>query len=101
MFEWGGGCIWCGNDAARDAFDVGPIEARLPLSSKVTQRLHKLTEWHDRSLNWDYPPDPGPWTREEYEAFEKEAMEALSDIRSELGHDFEVVYKPLGQFEDR
>lgn len=23
MFEWGGGCLWSGNDAARDAFDVG------------------------------------------------------------------------------
>lgn len=22
MFEWGGGCIWCGNDAALERFDL-------------------------------------------------------------------------------
>lgn len=32
MFEWGGGCLWGGNDAARATFDVGPIEERLPAS---------------------------------------------------------------------
>jgi hypothetical protein len=101
MFEWGGGSLWCGNDAAHEAYDVGPIEDRLPLSENLKQHLFKLTEWHDKSLNWDYPPDPGPWTPKEFEEFEKAAMEVLSDIRSELGDDFEVIYKPLGQFEDR
>jgi hypothetical protein len=31
MLEWGGGCLWGGNDAARERFDVGPIEDVLPL----------------------------------------------------------------------
>lgn len=58
MFEWGGGCLWCGNNIARDKFSVGPIEERLPLSNEVQAMLNELSQWHDTSLNWDYPPDP-------------------------------------------
>jgi hypothetical protein len=75
MLEWGGGCLWCGNDAARDRFDVGPIEDRLPLSAETRRRLAALSAWHDTALNWDYPPDPGPWTAEASERFERAAGE--------------------------
>ncbi len=95
MFEWGGGCLWCGNGAALDTFGVGPIEDQLPLSPMVHRRLRELSAWHDTSLNWDYPPDPGPWTTEEYERFEQAASGVLEIIRSELGSDFEVVYVRL------
>jgi hypothetical protein len=95
MFEWGGGCLWCGNDAARAQFDVGPIEDRLPLSSQTRRRLHELSEWHDQSLNWAYPPDPGPWTAEEYARFEQAVQELLVVIQSELGPTFQVVYTSL------
>ncbi len=37
MFEWRGGTLWGGNDAAYDAFDVGPIEDELPLSDATRQ----------------------------------------------------------------
>jgi hypothetical protein len=95
MFEWGGGCLWCGNDVAGKRFDVGPIEDRLPLSIPTRQRLVELTEWHDTSLNWEYPPDPSPWTAEEFAKFDVAANEVLAKIRSELGSDFDIVYKPL------
>ena len=95
MFEWGGGCLWCGNDLALKTFDVGPIEDRLPLSDSVRSRLAEMTAWHDGSLNWEYPPDPGPWTPEEYSRFEKAASDVLAIIRAELGGDFEVVYQRL------
>jgi hypothetical protein len=96
MFEWGGGCLWCGNDAALKTFGVGPIEDRLPLSDSLRQRLVEMTAWHNGSLNWDYPPDPGPWTVEEYDRFEKAAGEVLAAVRAELGAEFEVVYERLG-----
>jgi hypothetical protein len=51
MFEWGGGCLWCGNDAARERFDVGPIEERLRLTLQTRRRLHELSTWHDCALN--------------------------------------------------
>jgi hypothetical protein len=95
MFEWGGGCLWCDNEAAREAFDVGPIEDILSLSSGVLHRLSELSEWHDGVLNKDYPADPGPWNREDYITFEKAAIEILGRIQEELGTDFYVIYAPL------
>lgn len=56
MFEWRGGSLGCGNDAARDAFGVGHIEDELPLSDATRQRLEELSVWHDTALDWD---DPG------------------------------------------
>jgi hypothetical protein len=95
MFEWGGGYLWCGNDAARDAFDVGPIEDRLPLSAETRQRLEELSVWHDTALDWDDPAGPSPWAPEEDARFERAAAEILERVRAELGPDFAVEYRPL------
>jgi hypothetical protein len=95
MFEWGGGCLWCGNDAAVKAFNVGPIEDRLPLPASLRRQLAEMAAWHDGSLNWDYPPDPGPWPPEEHERFENAVNEVLAVVRAELGPEFEVIYKRL------
>ena len=95
MFEWGGGCLWGSNDTARVAFDVGPIEDVLPLSPRTRQRLIELTTWHDGSLDWEYPPDPSPWSPQERERFEWAAAETLAVVRLELGPEFEVAYVPL------
>ena len=61
MFEWGGGSLWCGNEAASRKFDVGPVEDKLPLSNAVLERLNALSQWHDTALDREYPPDPSPW----------------------------------------
>lgn len=95
MFEWGGGCLWCGNDAARDAFDVGAIEDRLPLSPGLRQRLDELSEWHDTSLDRDDPAGPGPWTPDEDARFDREAAGVLERVRAELGPGFKVEYPRL------
>jgi hypothetical protein len=90
MFEWGGGCLWSGNEAALEAFDVGDIEDRLPLSDETRRRLDELSVWHDTSLDWDDPAGPGPWSADEYERFNRAAAEVLEIIRAELGADFQV-----------
>jgi len=95
MFEWGGGCLWCGNDAAREAFGVGHVEDRLPLSDETRGRLEELSMWHDTSLDWDDPAGPSPWTPEEDERFHRAAVEALEHLRAELGPDFQVDYQGL------
>src|SRR5450830_11930 len=95
MFEWGGGCLWCGNNIARDKFSVGPIEERIPLSDEVQGMLNELSQWHDTSLNWDYPPDPGPWNADDYARFDEAAAKLLKSIQQELGEEFEVVYEKL------
>ena len=95
LFEWGGGCLWGGNDAALDSFGVGPIEGRLPLSPQVHRRLRELSFWHDTALNWGYPSRSGPWPAEEYKRLERAALGILGVIPSELGSEFEVVYERL------
>jgi hypothetical protein len=95
MFEWGGGCLWCGNEAALEAFDVGAIEDGLALSDATRERLEELSSWHDSSLDRDNPAGPGPWTPGEYEDFEKAAVEVLERIRAELGAEFSVEYVRL------
>jgi hypothetical protein len=95
MFDWGGGCLWCGNDAAREMFDVGPIEGLLPLSPETRRRLDQLSRWHDAALAWEYPPDPSPWSPEERMRFEVAAADLLAAVRAELGPEFEVVYVQL------
>jgi hypothetical protein len=95
MFEWGGGCLWCGNDAAGERFGVGPVEGELLLSPQTHKLLKELSAWHDESLDWDYPPDPGPWMAEEHHRFMKAAQAVLARVRLELGADFDVVYDPL------
>jgi hypothetical protein len=99
MFEWGGGSLWCLNDAASKRFDVGPVEDRVGLTPQIKGRLHQLTEWHDTALNWEYPPDPGPWTKQEYDAFDVAALNVLGEIKSCLGPEFRVFYDKLGYFE--
>lgn len=95
MFEWGGGCIWCGNDAALERFDVGPIEEKISLSEATLQELETLSTWHDKALNWEYPPDPSPWSQAEFKEFEKAALAMRAKLQAELGASFEVIYEPI------
>ena len=50
-----------------------------------------MAEWHDGSLNRDYPPDPGPWRQPECDRFNAASAVLLADIRAELGPEFEVI----------
>ena len=95
MFEWRGGCLWSGNDAARQAFGVDYIEDLLPLSDETRQRLEELSVWHDTALDWDDPAGPSPWTADEEARFDRAAAEVLERIRAELGPGFQVEYRGL------
>ena len=99
MFEWGGGCLWCRNEMARTAFGVGPVEEAVGLDSATLEKLHQLTEWHDTALNWEYPPDHGPWSEQEYDDFDNAAEELRDRIQKALGGSFQVEYQKLGEFE--
>ncbi|SDB35888.1 hypothetical protein SAMN03159290_02623 [Pseudomonas sp. NFACC13-1] len=54
-----------------------------------------MTRWHDTDLNWDYPPDPGPWEAAEYTEFDDAAEALIAAIQKELGAGFGVVYEML------
>lgn len=94
-FEWGmdTACLWCGNQAARDRFDVGPIDFdKLGLSEDLQETLRQLGDEYQDSLDWDYPPDPSPWTQAHKDDFLRRAEAAYQRVVSELGEDYEVIY---------
>lgn len=95
FFEWGGGCLWPGDDASHRDFDLGPYDLRepcpLPLPPAIVARCRELAEWHDTSLIWDDPACPGPWRQPECDRFDAAAAELLGNIRRALGPAFRVV----------
>lgn len=58
---------------------------RLPISAVTRAELARLSERYQSSINWDYPPDPSPWSDEELQLFKQQAHAALSALRRELG----------------
>jgi hypothetical protein len=104
FFEWGGGCLWPGDDATRRDFDLGPYDllepCPLPLSAEVLAQCRRLAAWYDTSLNWDYPPDPGPWRQAECERFNLAVSELLTHIRRELEPVFQVANCQTPAMED-
>jgi hypothetical protein len=104
--EWGNGCLWPENDVMHEDPDLGPYDCRepcpLPLSAEILRRCWELRQWHDGSLNWDYPPDPGPWRQEECERFNAAVFQLLDDLRRELGPEYLVLnqQRPLAEDPD-
>lgn len=96
MFEWGGGCLWCNDDVTKERYGSGPIESVLPLSNKIKSELEELTEWHNHALDWNDPAGPSPWSDDEFEKFDKQALELLQTIQNELGKSYIIKYIPLG-----
>jgi len=93
FYDWG--CdspFWCGNDAARDKFGVGPIEPEeLGLSAEISEQLRSLAEWHDTALDWDDPLGPSPWPPEECDRFNAAVNQILVLIRAKLGEEYEII----------
>ena len=64
----------------------------LPISEDLRNYLIQLGQEHDKALNWEYPPDPLLWTKEEEAQFYMKAKEGHSRLVEELGADFEIIY---------
>ena len=93
FFEWGvDSCFWAGNDKAYDRYGVGDVDLEeLPLSPATADRIQELAGWYYTALNWDYPPDPGPWRQEECDRFNLTVKELLAIVQAELGDSYELV----------
>ncbi len=94
-FEWGldTACLWCGDQITRDHFGVGPIAfEKLGLSEDLQNALRALGDEFQDSLDWDYPPDPSPWTQEHKYDFLRRSEEVYHRLVSELGGNYEVIY---------
>lgn len=99
-FDWGASCFWAANDAARTRFGYAIAPEQLPLFESTIKRADELMGWHDQALNWEYPPDPGPWRQEECERFNQAAKDLLATVSRELGEQFEVIDACVPEKED-
>jgi hypothetical protein len=92
FFDAGSGiCFWTANKLTEARFKNYPVQAEaLPLSPKTIEQINQIATWYDRSLNWDYPPDPSPWRQEEWDRFNRAVKDLLDTVRQELGDSFEI-----------
>lgn len=96
-YEWGCGetycpCLWSCDDYTKEAFGYVVDINALPISDKLKHMIFELGKKHDAALDWDYPPDPLLWTKEEEDAFYKGAHEAYDMLIKELGNEYEIEY---------
>lgn len=93
-FEWRSGtAFWPANEAARERFGIGPIlPEELPLAPETQQRVREIAEWHDASLNWQYPPNPGPWREDECARFNTAVSALYAAAVRELGAPYELIF---------
>lgn len=90
-FEHGGTCLWSDNDEAKNKFDYAINNEQLPITKTLIEELCVLEEEYHSYLDWDYPPNPSPWTSEQKLEFKKRAYLAYLKLVSELDNDFEVI----------
>lgn len=99
-FEYGGGCLWGIDPPAQEAFGNPADPYRLPISAKTRQLIERLETRFESSLNWDYPPDPGPWRQPECDRFNSDTLLLFDRLRQELGENFELRNEQVPLQED-
>lgn len=58
---------------------------KLPISPATRAELARLSRSYQSSIDWDCPPNPSPWSDEEWRVFKEQAHMALAALRRELG----------------
>ncbi|ONK15503.1 hypothetical protein [Streptomyces sp. MP131-18] len=92
FFDPGSGTVlWAVGREAREVWDYAVDHNRLPVSQELRDELSRLVNWFDTSLNWDYPPDPGPWREAECRRFNEAALRAIDRLRTELGQGWQIL----------
>ncbi|PAU47767.1 hypothetical protein CK936_16930 [Streptomyces albireticuli] len=61
---------------------------QLPISTATRTESARLP--YQSSIDWEYPPDPSPWTKEQWTLFRQQADAARDALRRELGDDWIV-----------
>jgi hypothetical protein len=86
-----GGVLWMQSLEGQERWNNPADLDLLPISQPLRDELERLIDWYDTSMNWDYPPDPGPWREPECERFNRAVHMALSRLREELGAGWNIV----------
>lgn len=89
-FEHAGICIWGANEAAKEKYGYAIETALLPLSQSLIGKVNQLEDEYHTYLDWEYPPNPSPWTEEHKQDFIKRATEVFLLLCKELGTDYVV-----------
>jgi hypothetical protein len=103
-FWWDWNCespFWPANEAAHSRFGYGPIAPeKLGLPIVLAAELVDTSDWHDKSLNWEYPPDPGPWRQDECDQFNEKSKDLFNQCCAVFGPSITLVYKHRDEQED-
>ncbi|MFE6775383.1 hypothetical protein [Streptomyces sp. NPDC057702] len=97
-----GGALWPTTPEDREEWGY-PVELdRLPIGDATRAALGELIARYDTSLNWDYPPDPGPWREAECRHFNEAVGRVLDRLRAELGPTWRIhdAFPPLHEDPD-
>ncbi|WP_461175464.1 hypothetical protein [Uliginosibacterium flavum] len=101
-WEWKcGSPFWPANEAALNRFGYGsiaPEELGLPID--LAAKLVDTSDWHDKALNWEYPPDPGPWRQVECDQFNEQSKDLFNQCCAAFGASITLVYKHRDERED-
>lgn len=90
-FEHGGTCLWSTNDLAKNKFDYAIANEKLPISKSLIKELYALEEEYHGYLDWEYPPNPSPWTENQKSDFKYRANKVYHKLLSELGIEYEII----------
>jgi hypothetical protein len=102
-FDAGSGTVlWADRPDTTQVWGYAVDLGQLPISQALLDELTSLVGEYDTSVNWDYPPDPGPWREPRCRAFNRAVRQALGRLRAELGPswDFHDEFKELHEDPD-
>ncbi|MER6052130.1 hypothetical protein ABT168_32635 [Streptomyces sp. NPDC001793] len=101
FFDAGSGiALWAMTPEDSDVWGYAIDPDRLPISQALRGELNSLVARYDTSLNWDYPPDPGPWREAECRQFNEAVSHTLHRLRAELGPAWQIHDEHLELHED-
>lgn len=90
-FEHGGICLWSVNKKAHAKYDYAIENNELPISLELVKKLNELEDEYHSYLDWDYPPNPSPWTQEHKQDFINRATDVYNVLCEELGNEYKVI----------
>ena len=91
FFDAGSGTVlWSASPEAEEIWGYAIDLAGLPVSPALRAELAALIAAYDTSVNWAYPPDPGPWREPQCRRFNRAVRQALGCLRAELGSAWDI-----------
>jgi len=92
FFDAGSGIALWGSPQAdgQGEYDHVLDLSELPVSQALRHDLENLAALYDTSLNWDYPPDPGPWREPQCREFNLSVHQVIQRLRQELGPSWQI-----------